>query len=312
MRPYLLDFLIEAHGAFALLPETLFLTVNILDRYCAKRVVYKRHYQLVGCASLLIAAKYGDYKERVPTIRELGNMCCSLYDEEMFTQMEWHVLQTLNWAIGHPTVDSFLQIALDGYKGDSEVEYMACYVSEIALFHKDFIGTAPSDVARASLALSRIILGRPQASHFNWAVDYDPSTLVSLSQHLHRPSQVLSRKYASALLCRVSTTLESFLTQHAAIARGYVTPPTPPCEVPSSFGDKPISNNAVPDPFRTPEKFQYPANMPHGCPTPPETPTEDYFAGSNPAFRCPTTPTPVGKQLASYPYRPHHQPSSIM
>ena len=41
MRPYLIDFLIEAHAAFALLPETLFLTVNLLDRYCSRRVVYK-------------------------------------------------------------------------------------------------------------------------------------------------------------------------------------------------------------------------------------------------------------------------------
>ena len=86
MRPYLLDFLIEAHSAFQLLPETLFLTVNLLDRYCSKRVVYKRHYQLVGCAALLIAAKYGDKKEKVPTIKELKSMCCSLYDDDMFLQ----------------------------------------------------------------------------------------------------------------------------------------------------------------------------------------------------------------------------------
>ncbi|KAA8576099.1 hypothetical protein EYC84_006261 [Monilinia fructicola] len=63
MRPYLIDFLIEAHSAFQLLPETLHLAVNLLDRYCSRRVVYKRHYQLVGCAALLIAAKYGDKKE---------------------------------------------------------------------------------------------------------------------------------------------------------------------------------------------------------------------------------------------------------
>lgn len=111
MRPYLLDFLLEAHHAFQLLPETLHLAVNLLDRYCSRRVVYKRHYQLVGCASLLIAAKYGDRKERVPTIKELKSMCCSLYDDDMFTQMEWHVLQTLNWMIGHPTVTSFQQLA---------------------------------------------------------------------------------------------------------------------------------------------------------------------------------------------------------
>ena len=90
MRPYLLDFLIEAHAAFSLLPESLFLTINILDRYCSRRVVYKRHYQLVGCAALLIAAKYGDKKEHVPMVHELRSMCCSLYEDDMFTQMESH------------------------------------------------------------------------------------------------------------------------------------------------------------------------------------------------------------------------------
>jgi hypothetical protein len=65
MRPYLIDFLIEPNAAFGPLPETLFLTVNLLGRYCSKRVVYKQHYQLVGCAALLIAAKYGDKKDRV-------------------------------------------------------------------------------------------------------------------------------------------------------------------------------------------------------------------------------------------------------
>jgi hypothetical protein len=27
-------------------------------------------------------------------------------------QMEWHVFQTLNWAVGHLTVNAFLQLAL--------------------------------------------------------------------------------------------------------------------------------------------------------------------------------------------------------
>lgn len=108
MRPYLLEFIIEAHMAFQLSPTTLFLTCNLLDRYCSRRVVYKRHYQLVGCIALLIAAKYGDKKNRVPAIKQLKSMCCSLYDDDTFIQMEWHVLQTLGWTLGHPTVDAFL------------------------------------------------------------------------------------------------------------------------------------------------------------------------------------------------------------
>ena len=293
MRPYLLDFLIEAHAAFQLLPETLFLAVNLLDRYCSKRVVYKRHYQLVGCASLLIAAKYGDRKERVPTIRELKSMCCSLYDDDMFTQMEWHVLQTLDWLIGHPTVDGFLQLALADVAHDDEVENMSRYICEIAMFHKEFVSTRPSMMARSALALSRCILNRSQPNFGEWAAEYDSFTMVSLSQQLHRPSQVLSKKYASSHYSSVASTLDAFLARQASIARSYA-PPTPPCETVMPAEQKPGLGQGAP---QTPQKGRF-SQMVNGVLTPPITPDGEYFGGGvhSQNFgvappRCPATPS---------------------
>ncbi|EZF24387.1 hypothetical protein H112_03238 [Trichophyton rubrum D6] len=297
MRPYLLDFLIEAHAAFQLLPATLFLTVNLLDRYCSKRVVYKRHYQLVGCAALLIAAKYGDKKDRVPTIKELKSMCCSLYDDDMFIQMEWHVLQTLGWSIGHPTVDSFLQNAVVDTPYDPEVEHLALYIAEISLFHRDFVSKLSSDIARASLALSRCILNRPQAPQSDWASNYDSLTLVSLSQYLQKPSHVLTRKYSSAHYSRASKLLEQFLARQESLNKSY-NPPTPPtdrmCEPKA-----PYENEAG---LATPQKTQYPA-VSHGYITPPITPENDAFGvpenpnvakdGSTMLYNCPPSPTPA-------------------
>ncbi|KAF1966894.1 hypothetical protein BU23DRAFT_305892 [Bimuria novae-zelandiae CBS 107.79] len=291
MRPYLLDFLVEAHAAFQLLPETLFLAVNLLDRYCSRRVVYKRHYQLVGCAALLIAAKYGDKKDRVPTVRELKSMCCSLYDDEMFTQMEWHVLQTLNWIIGHPTVDAFLQVALAEGPFDPEVENMALYISEIALFHKEFVSTRPSVLARSSLALARCILSRNDQKVSEWAATYDPQTVMSLSNHLYQPSQVLSRKYSSMHLSNVSTTVDEFLQRQAQIARRAAAPPTPPT---STHLEEPKSMLDAYGP-QTPQKTHYSAAvMQHGCLTPPITPeNEQFIAKSYPMpHALPSTPTP--------------------
>ncbi|MCJ1365029.1 hypothetical protein MMC16_004148 [Acarospora aff. strigata] len=309
MRPYLLDFLIEAHTAFRLLPETLFLTVNLLDRYCSKRVVYKRHYQLVGCSALLIAAKYGDRKDRVPTIKELKSMCCSLYEDDMFTQMEWHVLQTLGWVVGHPTIDAFLQVALADIFPDPEVEHMAWYISEIAMFHKDFVSKRSSDMARSALALARCILDRPQPLHCEWAADYDCQTLVTLSQQLHRPSQVLSRKYSSVHLSRVSATLEEFLARQASIARCYAAPPTPPREVPPSNGPAAIGSVS----HYTPPKGQYLGTAPNGYMTPPITPDGDYAAyAQQKAFGAvppqPATPTPYRGQQSRFAYAYQQMP----
>ncbi|QKX62776.1 uncharacterized protein TRUGW13939_09941 [Talaromyces rugulosus] len=289
MRPYLLDFLIEAHAAFQLQPSTLFLTINLLDRYCSKRVVYKRHYQLVGCSALLIAAKYGDKKEHVPTIRELKSMCCSLYDEDMFLQMEWHVLQTLGWTIGHPTVDSFLNIALVDKPYDPEVEHLALYILEISLFHREFVSRPSADLAKASLALSRCILNRRQPHHTEWASDYDSATLVGLSQQLHQPSQVLYRKYSSGHYSRISKLLEQFLAHQAAIASGHCAPPSPPTEVPAE--SKPYAEEAG---LATPQKPH--SNQPHGYLTPPITPENDGFNNGNATKvagnMCPASPTP--------------------
>lgn len=280
MRPYLLDFLIEAHTAFQLMPSTLFLAINLLDRYCSKRVVYKRHYQLVGCAALLIAAKYNDKKDRVPTVKELKSMCCSLYDDDMFIQMEWHVLQTLGWTIGHPTVDSFLQIAVLDEPYDPEVEHMALYILEIALFHRDFVSKPSSELARAALALSRCVLNRPQPRHTEWASQYDSMTLVGLSQQLHQPSTVVARKYASSHYSRVSKVLELFLSRQASLAN--YARCTPPVETPVE--SKPYNGEMG---LATPQKSQQ-LVVPHGYMTPPITPESGAYAAQGQVYTLPT------------------------
>ena len=58
MRAVLISWLVEVHIKFKLLPETLFLTVNIIDRYTEKRQVSRTNYQLLGVAAMLIASKY--------------------------------------------------------------------------------------------------------------------------------------------------------------------------------------------------------------------------------------------------------------
>lgn len=302
MRPYLIDFLIEAHACFNLLPETLFLTVNLLDRYCSKRVVYKQHYQLVGCAALLIAAKYGDKKERVPQIHELNNMCCGLYDPGMFTQMEMHVLNTLDWTIGHPTVDFFTQLLIAIERDDTEVEHMAAYISEIALYHRDFVSTKPSVMARSSLALARAILGRPEVTDGEWG-HVENVTLLALSQHLHQPSISLAKKYSSAQYSRVTHKLAEFMTQQAAITRR--SGPQP-----GSQSVSPVAEES--SVYATPHGKGAAVKGFDGYMTPPITPDGACFdngMGREYAMspRCPATPTRQGHVQVRHPMAMDYQ-----
>ncbi|KAK4904969.1 hypothetical protein LTR66_017852 [Elasticomyces elasticus] len=312
MRPYLLDFLVEAHSAFQLLPETLFLTVNLLDRYCSKRVVYKRHYQLVGCAALLIASKYGDKKEKVPTIKELKSMCCSLYDDDMFLQMEWHVLSTLGWATGHPTVDNFLRMASKDNVHDPEVENLSLYILEIALYHRDFVSKRSSQLALSSLALARQLLNRPQARQSEWAATFDHTTFHELSQKLGEPSQILSRKYASARCQCVSRTLTQILAQQAAQAQAEAQARADAqaraeaaARLQAQLPLTPVYDTTPPNAlkhsgsgyfqFGTPQKSVLPSINQHCLYTPPITPGDDMFGVTSKTFGAgnymPQTPT---------------------
>ncbi|TKY90386.1 hypothetical protein EX895_000384 [Sporisorium graminicola] len=210
MRPYLVDFLIEIHQTFRLRPETLFLTMNIVDRYVSKRIVYKRHYQLVGCAALLIAAKFEDAKDRVPTVKELSQMCCNAYDESAFAQMEGHVLSTIGWTLGHPTAESWLRI--ESVRGGEELKTvnLARFLLEVSLFHRDFISLKSSALTKGALILARFICGLPQSNKISPTDEAAKAAHMLdayISDNLQDLSLILIKKYSYAYFSTASTTV---------------------------------------------------------------------------------------------------------
>lgn len=58
MRAILIDWLVDVHLKFKLLPETLYITVSIIDRFLERIKVSKSRLQLVGVTALFIASKY--------------------------------------------------------------------------------------------------------------------------------------------------------------------------------------------------------------------------------------------------------------
>lgn len=58
MRCELIGWLVEVATQFQLKSETLFMCVNLIDRYLSKDQVLKSWFQLLGISSLFIASKY--------------------------------------------------------------------------------------------------------------------------------------------------------------------------------------------------------------------------------------------------------------
>jgi cyclin B len=65
---------------FKLVPETLYLTINLIDRFLEKNEVPRPKLQLVGVTSLLIASKYEEIYP--PEIRDLVYICDRAYTKQ--------------------------------------------------------------------------------------------------------------------------------------------------------------------------------------------------------------------------------------
>ena len=77
--------------------ETLFMSVNIMDRYISKKKITLNNYQLVAISSYLIASKYED--TNTPSINDLIYISKDIYTHNDIINMEIDILSTLNFDI---------------------------------------------------------------------------------------------------------------------------------------------------------------------------------------------------------------------
>ena len=57
-RAFLIEWIIDVHRKFRLVPETLYVTVFIIDRFLSLKQIKKSQLHILGVTSLLISTKY--------------------------------------------------------------------------------------------------------------------------------------------------------------------------------------------------------------------------------------------------------------
>ena len=107
IRSTLIDWIIQIHYNFKLLPESLFLTVNIIDRFLEKSQVSKREVQLVGVAAMLIATKYEEIYP--PLLKDFVFITDSQYNSENILDMEKKILFVLDFDLQLTSSYRFLE-----------------------------------------------------------------------------------------------------------------------------------------------------------------------------------------------------------
>ncbi|PSN65830.1 hypothetical protein BS50DRAFT_398521 [Corynespora cassiicola Philippines] len=176
MRSVLMDWLVQVHNRFTLLPETLFLAVNYVDRFLSCKVVSLGKLQLVGATALFVAAKYEEIN--CPSVQEIVYMVDGAYTADEVLKAERFMLSMLHFELGWPGPMSFLRRISKADDYDLETRTLAKYFLEITIMDERFVGCTPSFLAAGAHCLARFMLKKGDWSQAH--VHYSGYTLAQL------------------------------------------------------------------------------------------------------------------------------------
>ncbi|CAN9207189.1 unnamed protein product [Alternaria alternata] len=178
MRSVLMDWLVQVHNRFTLLPETLFLAVNYVDRFLSCKVVSLGKLQLVGATALFVAAKYEEIN--CPSVQEIVYMVDGAYTADEVLKAERFMLSMLQFELGWPGPMSFLRRISKADDYDLETRTLSKYFLEITVMDERFVGCAPSFLSAGAHCLARFMLKKGDWSQAH--VHYSGYTLTQLRQ----------------------------------------------------------------------------------------------------------------------------------
>lgn len=202
-RGLLMDWIVEIHSKLHLLPETLFLAANIIDRFMTLRVVNLDKIQLVGVTALLLAAKYEEVFP--PVLHYFAYLTGGNFDETDILSAEKFVLQVLEFELSYPNPLNFLRRISKADDYNVQSRSFGKYLLECSMVENSMLQFPPSIQAAAAMYVSRHILGRPEwnANLVHYSGDISESSLrpaaVELVKYLASPveHEALFKKYAS-------------------------------------------------------------------------------------------------------------------
>ena len=152
MRTILINWLIEVHFKFRLLNETLFLCINIIDRYLSQKDINRKYLQLLGITALFISCKYEEIY--APHAKDLIYMTDNAYKLEEMIKMENEILSVIKFELTIPTSLNFLKIYGTLLNLDEKNFFRCYYLNELSLINYNLCKFYPSLIACVCLFIN--------------------------------------------------------------------------------------------------------------------------------------------------------------
>ena len=158
MRKILINWLIEVHLKFKLKPNTLFLSINLIDNFLSKiNNLNRKFLQLVGISSLLIASKYEEIFP--PKTNDFIFICDYAYNKNELLHMENLILNSIDFNINFPTIFNFFEIYNQLFNFDKKIYFFCLFILELTLLEIDFLNYSSDEICSSAIYFSLKIFG---------------------------------------------------------------------------------------------------------------------------------------------------------
>ena len=147
MRSILIDWIIDIHYKYGFKDETLFMTVNIIDRYSTIKQISRTKYQLLGITAMMISCKHEEIE--FPKINDFIYITGNLYTKDEMIKMEYDILKVLNFNLLFPSSNSFFEFLALNFNFSKKFFFMGKYLMESFLIDIKYIKYKASVIASA-------------------------------------------------------------------------------------------------------------------------------------------------------------------
>ncbi|TIB43067.1 hypothetical protein E3P83_00970 [Wallemia ichthyophaga] len=210
MRSTLIDWLLQVHLRYHMLPETLWIAINIIDRFLSVRVVSLVKLQLVGVTAMFIAAKYEEIL--APSVDEFVYMTENGYTREEILKGERIILQTLNFSVSsYSSPYTWVRRISKADDYDIQTRTLSKFIMEVALLDHRFLRARPSLTAAVGMYVSRLMLGGDWNEDFVYYSGFSEKQLEKPTEYiletLCQPrfdSQFCYKKYSNKKFLKAS------------------------------------------------------------------------------------------------------------
>ncbi|XP_071538305.1 uncharacterized protein [Panulirus ornatus] len=232
MRCTIVHWLIKINHRLKFGPETVFLAVNLADRFLAITPLAQDCLQLLAVTTHFLAAKMEECA--FPSISELVAICGGNYKHHHFRRMEVLVLSKLEFALYSPTSWYFLDhLALKAAQlgaVDRRVLSLSRSVAETCLGSYEVSQFLPSVQGAASLLVGLTLVSSPTLSHTIQALLFELYTPAE-REEVFICSSIMSRYMAPFLETSPSDDAQPYFNSgpaSPAAADGHQPPQPPP------------------------------------------------------------------------------------